>query len=114
MNMSSFNSIESTFTNLYVKNFGKEMTESKLCHLFSSYGIITSCKVNDINKNHLLLIDFINRFKQIIMVYLKDLVLLILKDQKWHKMSVDIHRLFSIIAFFCLLGNGEIKWMFIR
>jgi hypothetical protein len=32
-------------TNLYVKNFGKDMDESKLCQLFSVYGTITSCKV---------------------------------------------------------------------
>jgi hypothetical protein len=39
----------SNFTNLYVKNFGQEMNETKLCHLFSTYGIITSCKVIDIH-----------------------------------------------------------------
>ena len=33
-------------TNLYVKNFDQEMTESDLCKLFSNYGTITSCKVS--------------------------------------------------------------------
>jgi len=33
-------------TNLYVKNFGNDMTEYTLCKLFDTYGIITSCKVN--------------------------------------------------------------------
>lgn len=35
-------------TNLYIKNFGKDIDESKLCQLFSSYGVITSCKVRRI------------------------------------------------------------------
>ncbi len=34
-------------TNLYVKNFGDDMNESKLCKLFDIYGTITSCKVNE-------------------------------------------------------------------
>jgi len=40
------NKTQSNFTNLYVKNFGKDMDESKLCQLFSIYGTITSCKVS--------------------------------------------------------------------
>lgn len=33
-------------TNLYVKNFGNEMTEKKLYKLFDMYGTITSCIVS--------------------------------------------------------------------
>jgi RNA recognition motif-containing protein len=39
------NNKRSTGANLYVKNFGKDIDESKLCQLFSAYGTITSCKV---------------------------------------------------------------------
>lgn len=44
-NNSIMNRKQMNFTNLYVKNFGNDMDESKLCQLFSVYGSITSCKV---------------------------------------------------------------------
>ncbi len=87
---STINKKQSNFTNLYVKNFGTDINETKLCQLFSEYGIITSCKVCEekiILKKCILLL----RFKQIVMVNREDLVLLILKDQIWHKMLVDIY-----------------------
>jgi len=33
------------FTNVYVKNFGTEMDEDKLCEMFTKYGVIASTKV---------------------------------------------------------------------
>jgi hypothetical protein len=42
------NNKRSVEANLYVKNFGKDIDESKLCQLFSIYGTITSCKVTNL------------------------------------------------------------------
>ncbi len=97
---STINTNRSNFTNLYVKNFGTDINETKLCQLFAEFGIITSCKVC---KEKIILMKFIllHRFKQIGMVNRKDLVLLILKDQIWHNMSVDIYRIdFMELVFF--------------
>ncbi|CAF1069967.1 unnamed protein product [Adineta ricciae] len=43
--MSNGKKRSSNSTNLYVKNFGKDFNETKLCQLFSAFGTITSCKI---------------------------------------------------------------------
>ncbi|CAF0862576.1 unnamed protein product [Rotaria sordida] len=50
----------SNFTNLYVKNFGKDMNETKLCHLFGTYGTITSCKIQTDNNGQSKGFGFVN------------------------------------------------------
>lgn len=79
-NMASRGKLNST--NLYVKNFGKDLDEMKLCQLFSAYGSITSCKVNHfrLKNNHLR-----DRFQRMIQDNPKALDMLISNEQKWQK-----------------------------
>ncbi|CAF4046525.1 unnamed protein product [Adineta steineri] len=46
--------------NLYVKNFGKDMTETELCSLFAACGTITSCKVQTDNNGQSKGFGFVN------------------------------------------------------
>ncbi|CAF1081268.1 unnamed protein product [Rotaria magnacalcarata] len=47
-------------TNLYVKNFGKDINETELCQLFGTYGMITSCKIQMDNKGQSRGFGFVN------------------------------------------------------
>ena len=51
------------FTNVYVKNFGKDLPEEKLEEVFSKFGKITSYKLVSIFHSSLTLLHFCNTYR---------------------------------------------------
>ena len=85
-------------TNLYVKNFGQDIDESKLCQLFSVYGTITSCKIATDENGQSKGFGYVN-FER--------------PDMATNVSDEDYFLLMLLLRLFCL-GKRETQWLSFR